>query len=190
MRLFAAVLPPDDIADELAAEVARLRTLPGADALRWTDRPGWHFTLAFYGETDDALVPELSERLARAAHRGAPFPLALRGGGHFGHGRALWAGAAGDVPALRLLADRAEAAARRAGVALGEHRRYKPHLTLARSRDAVDVRQYVEALDAFQGRAWTVRELVLVRSVLPTSGVAGEHPRYEPVGRLPLGGAG
>ncbi|MEH0545099.1 RNA 2',3'-cyclic phosphodiesterase [Streptomyces sp. B21-105] len=190
MRLFAAVLPPDDIADELAAVAARLRTLPGADGLRWTDRAGWHFTLAFYGEVDDDVVPELSARLRRAAHRSAPFPLAVRGGGRFGHGRALWAGAAGDVSALRLLADRAEAAGRKAGVEMGEHRRYKAHLTLARSRDAVDVRAQVEALDAFAGRTWTVGELVLVRSNLPKSGVPGEQPRYEPAGRWPLGGAG
>jgi len=190
MRLFAAVLPPDDIADELAVEAARLRTLPGADGLRWTDRAGWHFTLAFYGEVDDVLVPELSARLQRAAHRGAPFPLAVRGGGAFGHGRALWAGAAGDVPALRLLADRAEAAGRKAGLDMGGHRRYTAHLTLARSRDEVDVRAYVEALDAFAGRTWTVGELVLVRSNLPRSGVPGEQPRYEPAGRWPLGGAG
>lgn len=49
---------------------------------------------------------------------------------------------------------------------------------------------YVEALDAFEGRTWTVGELVLVRSSLPRSGVPGEQPRYEPVGRWALGGAG
>ncbi|SER02781.1 2'-5' RNA ligase [Streptomyces sp. yr375] len=189
MRLFAAVLPPEDVAHELTAAVTELRKLPGADGLRWTGRPGWHFTLAFYGEVDDDLVPELSARLERAAHRHAPFALAVRGGGQFGHGRALWAGAAGDVPALRLLADRAEAAARKAGLETGEHRRYQAHLTLARSREAADVRSYVEALAAFEGRTWTVGELVLVRSNLPRSGVAGEQPRYEPVGRWALGGA-
>lgn len=190
MRLFAAVLPPDDVADELAAVVAGLRALPGADALRWTDRSGWHFTLAFYGEVDDELVTGLSDRLERAARRTEPFALAVRGGGRFGHGRALWAGAAEDVPALRLLADRAEAAGRKAGVEMGGHRRYQAHLTLARSRDAVETRRYVEALDAFAGRAWTVGELALVRSDLPRSGVPGEQPRYRPVGRWPLGRAG
>ncbi|WP_371670678.1 RNA 2',3'-cyclic phosphodiesterase [Streptomyces sp. NBC_00289] len=190
MRLFAAVLPPEDVTSELAALVAELRKLPGAGELRWTGRPGWHYTLAFYGEVDDALVPDLSARLERAAHRTAPFPLAVRGGGQFGHGKALWAGAEGDVAALRLLADRAEAAARRAGVPMGEHRRYKAHLTVARSREAVDVRPYVEALDAFTGRTWTVADLALVRSNLPKSGVPGEQPRYEVVARRPLGAAG
>ncbi|MEU3731221.1 RNA 2',3'-cyclic phosphodiesterase [Streptomyces sp. NPDC033538] len=198
MRLFAAVLPPEDVAAALAVEVAALRKLPGADGLRWTGRQGWprggaadwHFTLAFYGEVDDDLVPDLSARLERAAHRTAPFELALRGGGHFGHGRVLWAGAEGDLAALRLLADRAESAARRAGVPMGEHRRYKPHLTVARGRAAFDVAPYVEALDGFTSRAWTVTDLALVRSDLPRSGVPGEQPRYETVARIPLGASG
>ncbi|MFJ3642643.1 RNA 2',3'-cyclic phosphodiesterase [Streptomyces sp. NPDC090108] len=190
MRLFAAVLPPDAVADELAAEVARLKRLPGADRLRWTGRPGWHFTLAFYGEVADELVPGLSERLARAAARTDPFALAVSGGGQFGHGRALWAGASGDLESLRLLAGRAEAAARRAGLPMEEHRRYKAHLTVARSRDAVDPHPYVEALADFTGSRWTVTALTLVRSNLPHSGVPGEQPRYEAVGRWALGAAG
>ncbi|MCS0600401.1 RNA 2',3'-cyclic phosphodiesterase [Streptomyces sp. LP11] len=190
MRLFAAVLPPDEVTGRLAAEVDRLRRLPGAEGLRWTARPGWHFTLAFYGEVPDDLVPALSDRLARAAHRTAAFPLALSGGGRFGQGRALWTGATGAVESLRLLADRAEAAGRKAGIDTGEHRRYQAHLTLARGRDAVDLRPYVELLAEFTGPAWTVGDLALVRSHLPRSGVRGEQPRYEVVGRWVLGGAG
>ncbi|MFG2791545.1 RNA 2',3'-cyclic phosphodiesterase [Streptomyces sp. NPDC048419] len=190
MRLFAAVLPPEDVVRELAAEVDQLRALPGAERLRWTGRPGWHFTLAFYGEVEDEAVAELSARLERAAHRTGPFALTVRGGGQFGHGRALWAGVVGDLPALRLLADRAEAAARKAGVPMGEHRRYKAHLTLARSRDAVDVRPYLTPLEAFTGPTWTVTDLALIRSNLPKSGVPGEQPRYEALARWALGGAG
>ncbi|MGW5211321.1 RNA 2',3'-cyclic phosphodiesterase [Streptomyces sp. NPDC004051] len=190
MRLFAAVVPPEDVIRELAVEAEELRRLPGADALRWTGVPGWHFTLAFYGEVDDALVPELTARLERAASHTGSFELALCGGGRFGHGRALWTGADGDLHTLSLLADRTEAAGRRAGVAMGEHRRYKAHLTLARSRTGADVRPYVEALGRFRSRTWTVGELALVRSNLPRSGVPGEQPRYEVVARCPLGAAG
>ncbi|MEU6096647.1 RNA 2',3'-cyclic phosphodiesterase [Streptomyces sp. NPDC047079] len=190
MRLFAALLPPEDVTHELAREVAALKRLPGADGLRWTGRPGWHFTLAFYGEVDEEVVPDLSARLERTARRTPSFPLALRGGGQFGRGRALWTGAEGDLPTLRLLAERSEAAARKAGVPMGEHRRYQAHLTLARSRDAVDVRPCVDALRGFRSRPWTVDALVLVRSHLPKSGVPGEQPRYEPVARWPLGPVG
>ncbi|MET9153346.1 RNA 2',3'-cyclic phosphodiesterase [Streptomyces griseoflavus] len=190
MRLFAAVLPPEDVVRALAVEVGRLRELPGADGMRWTERAGWHFTLAFYGEVGEELVPALTERLARAAARTEPFGLALRGGGQFGRGKALWAGAEGDLAAMGLLAGRAEAAARKAGVPMGEHRRYKAHLTLARSRDGVGVRPYLDALEDFRSRTWTVEELVLVRSHLPRSGIPGEQPRYEAVARRALGAAG
>ncbi|MEU5686575.1 RNA 2',3'-cyclic phosphodiesterase [Streptomyces venezuelae] len=187
MRLFAAVLPPDSASTELAAAAHALRALPGADGLRWTARDSWHFTLAFMAEVDEATVPDLTARLERAAHRTPPFSLALRGGGHFG-GRALWAGAAGDVAALRMLAARSDAAARKAGVTMEEHRHYRPHLTLARAGGEDDLRPYVDALADFRGAAWTVRELTLLRSNLPRSGVPGERPRYEAVGRWVLGG--
>ncbi|MEU9186935.1 RNA 2',3'-cyclic phosphodiesterase [Streptomyces sp. NPDC048484] len=182
MRLFAAVLPPPDV-------TAELRTLPGSGAgQRWTAPAGWHITLAFYGEVDEKLVPDLSARLERSARRTAPFSLSLRGGGRFG-GRALWVGAAGDVRTLRLLAERAEAAGRKAGVTREENHGYRPHLTLARSRGPTDFAPYVSALDGFEGRAWTVGELCLMRSRLPVSGVPGEQPQYEVLARWALGGS-
>jgi 2'-5' RNA ligase len=177
VRLFAAVLPP---ASALAPLAAAVDLLPPTDRLRWTGRPGWHLTLSFYGEVPEATVPELEDRLARAARHTPAFDLALRRGGHFG-GRALWAGVAGDVTALRRLAERTDAAGRHSGLP-GEHRRYRPHLTLARSRgEGVDLDPYVSALDGFESPRWTVSELALVRSNLPVSGVPGEHPRYEKV---------
>ncbi|MFJ5141667.1 RNA 2',3'-cyclic phosphodiesterase [Streptomyces sp. NPDC088707] len=190
MRLFAAVLPPPERLDELGHVVDRLHRLPGADALRWTSRPGWHLTLAFMGEVDEELLPELRVRLARAAHRTPPFPLRLHGGGHFGR-RALWAGVAGGLDELRLLAERADAAARRSGVAMDEHRRYQAHLTVARARgEEVDLHPFLDGMGTFEGARWEVAELVLVRSNLPVSGVRGEQPRYERVGGWPLEGAG
>ncbi|WP_129767157.1 RNA 2',3'-cyclic phosphodiesterase [Streptomyces sp. L-9-10] len=212
MRLFAAVLPPAEAVEELDRAVDRLRGLPGADGLRWTGRDGWHFTLAFMGEVEDRLLPDLTERLERAARRTEPFPFRIHGGGHFG-GRALWAGAAGGIGDVRLLAERAGAAARRAGVPMEEHHHYQAHLTLARSRGSrgsrrnagdagdagdavgvtdstdVDLRLYAEALSGFEGTPWEVAELVLVHSRLPVSGVPREQPRYEAVARMPLGRA-
>ncbi|MGW6420331.1 RNA 2',3'-cyclic phosphodiesterase [Streptomyces sp. NPDC055055] len=189
MRLFAAVVPPPARLDELGRVVDRLHRLPGADGLRWTSRPGWHLTLAFMGEVDEELLPELRTRLGRAAHRTPPFPLRLHGGGHFGR-RALWAGVAGDLDTLRLLAERSDAAARRAGVAMEEHRRYQAHLTVGRVRgDGMSLRSLVDELGSFEGERWAVTELALVRSQLPGDGIPGERPRYETVGVWPLEGA-
>ncbi|MEU3375193.1 RNA 2',3'-cyclic phosphodiesterase [Streptomyces sp. NPDC006660] len=189
MRLFAAVLPPPEALDELGRAARELGTLPGADALRWTEREAWHLTLAFLGEVDEPVLAELHARLARAARRTDPFTLRLHGGGRF-DGRALWTSVAGGLDALRLLADRADAAARRSGIPMERHRRHVPHLTLARSRTPVDLRPYVAGLGAFEGSPWPVTELTLVRSFLPGGGVPGEGPRHEPVGRWALGPAG
>ncbi|MFD4129112.1 RNA 2',3'-cyclic phosphodiesterase [Streptomyces globisporus] len=186
-RLFAAALPPDAAVAELRAALTPLHALPGAPDLRWTGPEGWHFTLAFYGDVPEDVRPELEARLDRAARRTGPFALRVHGAGHFG-GRALWAGAAGGLDTLRLLAERAEAAARRAGLPMDEHRRYTPHLTLARSRGTADLRPFAAALAGFEGQCWEAAELTLVRSHLPVSGVPGERPRYTVVRAWPLGG--
>ncbi|MFJ1993812.1 RNA 2',3'-cyclic phosphodiesterase [Streptomyces asiaticus] len=201
MRLFAAVLPPEAAVAELAARVKALRALPGADVLRWTEREGWHFTLAFFGEVAEDVLPELHTRLARAAHRHHPHELRLAGGGRFDD-RVVWVGVDGDSEALRRLADSAEAGGRRAGVPMDRHRPYHPHLTIARARSsrhgssrhdsprhtsATSLAPYVDGLTDFAGREWTVGELSLVRSHPPASGVPGQQPRYEVVAAWPLG---
>ncbi|WP_329075383.1 RNA 2',3'-cyclic phosphodiesterase [[Kitasatospora] papulosa] len=186
-RLFVAVLPPGPAADELAGAVAPLHRLPGAMDLRWTAREGWHYTLAFLGNVDEELLPALYTRLERAAHRTEPFPLRIRGGGRF-DGRVLWAGAEGGLGTLRLLAERAAAAARRSGIPMEKHQRHTPHLTLARSRAQADLAPYTAALEDFDGTPWEVGEIGLVRSDLPVDGVPGEQPRYRVVRAWPLGG--
>ncbi|MFG3406897.1 RNA 2',3'-cyclic phosphodiesterase [Streptomyces sp. NPDC048142] len=185
-RLFAAVLPPAGAVAELRTALAPIRTLPGARDLRWTGPESWHFTLAFYGEVPEDVRPELETRLERAAHRTDRFPLRVRGAGHYG-GRVLWAGAAGGLDTLRLLAGRADAAARRAGLPMEEHRRHTPHLTLARSRGEADLGPFTAALAGFEGERWEAGELSLVRSDLPVSGVPGEQPRHEVVRSWRLG---
>ncbi|MEV6317421.1 RNA 2',3'-cyclic phosphodiesterase [Streptomyces sp. NPDC051776] len=187
MRLFAAVVPPDTVTAELADEVRALRQLPGADRLSWTGEAAWHFTLAFYGEVEDGLVAELETRLGRAAARREPFGLRLRHGGRFAH-RVVWVGAEGDRTAMSRLAGASLAAGRRAGLPLDEHRSYTPHLTIARNRTDEDLRPFVGALAEFEGTAWRVGELCLIRSNLPGGGSPGERPRYETVGAWALGG--
>lgn len=186
MRLFAAVTPPASALAELAAAVGRLRALPQAGRLRWTDPAGWHFTLAFLGEVDEGLLPELGERLGRAAHHHPPHRLRLSGGGRFGD-RTLWAGAGGELETLRGLARSTAAGARRAGVPVDESRPFHPHLTLARADGKVSLRPYAEALAEFTGAPWTAERLELIHSRLPRSGVPGERPGYRTVRAWALG---
>jgi 2'-5' RNA ligase len=183
MRLFVAVTPPAEALDELSAATAALRS--AGPELRWTRPDQWHLTLAFLGEVGDGARADLAARLGRTASRHPPIRLALHGAGRFGD-RVLWTRVTGDVVALRGLAASVRAAARRARVDV-EDRPYRPHLTLARGRDGVDLRPLVEALAGFAGHPWTAGELSLVRSHLGAG--PGRTSRYEPVASWTLSGS-
>lgn len=177
-RLFVAVTLPSPVTAALDGAVAPLRgRFPG---LRWVPPDRWHLTLAFLGEVDGAVVPALEERLARAAARSAPMRLRLGRGGRF-DGRVLWVAVTGDLPALRRLAERTGAAARRVGIDV-DRRPHRPHLTLARLRRPADLQPAVAALADHAGPEWSASEFGLVRSVL------GEQAQYTTVATYPLGG--
>lgn len=193
MRLFVAVAVPVHAADELDDAVAPLRqSWPG---LRWTGRDAWHLTLAFLGEVTEPVCARLVPRLERAAARRPRLPLSLGGAGAFpgaARARVLWTGVQGDPLALAALAALAEsvaAGARRAGAPPPEEgRRFRPHLTLARCREPVDVQPLVDRLSGYTGTPWTAGEIYLIRSHLP-GGRPHDRPRYETLGRWPLAGS-
>jgi RNA 2',3'-cyclic 3'-phosphodiesterase len=182
VRLFVALTPPAEVAQELRSATERLRA--EHPALRWTLPEQWHLTLAFLGEVDDRARADLAGRLARAATRAAPLSLALGGAGRFGD-RVLWTRVSGDTAALRRLACSVRAAAGRAGLRV-EDRPYRPHLTLARSGGDVDLRGLVSALADFSGSSWTAERLHLVRSRLGAG--PDRRSRYELLCSWPLGG--
>ena len=160
MRLFVQVRPPQPALDHLGAALRGLRT---------SNPEQWHVTLAFLGEVDDPGV--LTAGLRAAAQLHEPFSLRLAGSGSFGP-RATWVAVGGDVDALRSLAVHVQDACRDAGVAL-ERRAYRPHLTVGR----VDPTR----LTAYEGPAFRVDELQLVRSVL------GQRAVHHVLERHPLG---
>ncbi len=189
MRLFVAVHPPPAALRELAAALAPLHGLPGADGLRWTAEDGRHVTLAFLGEVAGERLPALRDGLARAALGRPAHRLRLDGGGRFGD-RVLWVGLAGDTPALQGLA---RGVTRVAGEVLGvpggvsgapgavEEFSYHPHLTLARAGRAGRagrgaLREAAERLAGFRGAEWRVTGFQLMSSEL-----TGGRPRYRTV---------
>lgn len=184
MRLFVAVVPPRPVLLELRAA---LSSLPHTDgSLRWTHPESWHITLTFLGEVPKEALPELTERLARAASRATPMELAVAGGGQF-DSHVLWAGIQGDRDRLGRLSETVSAAARRCRVRVDE-RPFRPHITLARARagQLPDLRPYVERMKAFRTPRWLVKEMELFESLPPTG--VGRAPIYLSRGRWPLTG--
>jgi hypothetical protein len=185
LRLFAAVLPPEDVTAELASVVDELRNLPGADrGLRWTGRPGWHFTLAFYGEVDEDSYR--SCRPGWSGRRGGRTPSrSLRGGGRSGaarcgRGRRGTYVRCGCSPSGR-------GGGAEGGRGVGEHRRYRAHLTVARSREAMDVTAVRRPCSTgSRGGAGRWRA-GLMRSNLPRSGCRGSSRGTRCTGGRPPG---
>jgi 2'-5' RNA ligase len=183
MRLFVAIDPPADektrLLDWLASgnlDTSRLRLTPSEQ---------WHLTLTFYGETPAAVLPDLTDRLERAAQRSPEMSLQLSGTGSFpadpARARVLWVGVDGDTTALSRLSERTSAAGRRVGLDV-EVRRYRAHLTIARPRQGpIDLTRTLAALPPYAGEPWRATTIRLVRSHL------GPPVRHELLAEFPLG---
>jgi len=180
VRLFAAVDLPAAERARLATAIGGLKSLP----LRLTPEEQWHITVGFYGEVPEAVVPDLTERLRRAATRTAPFHLRLSRAGTFpsnpAKARVLWIGLDGETAELRRLAERCSAAGRRCRIAMAD-RKCSPHLTIGRTRTApTDLTRAVRSLWDYQSESWQVTSLRLIRSTL------GATVRHEVLKELPL----
>lgn len=165
--------------------MARWRARQDSPDLRWSEPDGWHVTLAFLGDTDPSEVSGLVSALRGVAEGVTAFRLETGGVGAFprpGAAQAIWYGVSDPDHQLTDLA----AGVQSAVLPSSERARFRPHLTLARSRvrGGEPLGSWLAALDPPPG-ALTVDGLTLFRSHL------GRGPaRYEALARLPLGGAG
>lgn len=128
IRLFVGLDFPAPVRAEL---VGLTGAIPGA---RWMSEEQLHLTLRFIGEVDERMAEEIDLALARLAS--PAFELTLQGLGQFGDSapHTLWAGVAPNEALMRLAA-KIDGALRQAGFA-GDNRRFTPHVTLARLRNA------------------------------------------------------
>ena len=169
-RMFIAVLPPEDVLDELEEFVGPRRDL---SPFRWTRPEQWHLTLAFAEDVPDRAYDELVVRLAESARKRRPIEARIAGGGafpHAGKAKVLYAAIETDVEELARLAEGARNAVSTSGAAV-DGQRFRPHLTLARMNRSVEATKWVRLLDTYRGGSWQVDEIALVASHL------GEGPR-------------
>ena len=157
-RLFTALEIPRDAALSLSL----LRGgLPGA---RWIDVENYHLTLRFIGDIDGVSANEIASTLERINRK--PFEVSLRGLSSFGSKkpRAVVASVVPSRPLMELQAE-LERLIQRFGFD-PEGRKFIPHVTLARLRDASnqDVADYLSLRGYFPARTFTASRFVLFSS--------------------------
>jgi 2'-5' RNA ligase len=177
MRMFVAVVPPEEVTEHLEEFLAPRRE---AGAFRWTVPDQWHLTLAFSANVPDRSYDDLVARLTRAAAKRRPMEARIAGGGAFpnvGRAKVLFAGLETSVETdgeeLRRAATGAKAALAKAGAEV-DGQRFRAHLTLARIGRPVEATNWVRLLEGYSGPSWQIDELALVGSHL------GEGPRRRP----------
>jgi RNA 2',3'-cyclic 3'-phosphodiesterase len=168
LRLFVGI----ELPASLRLRLSLLCTgLPGA---RWVDPGNLHLTLRFIGEVDEGTASDIDDALARI--RAPRLAVTLGGAGSFGgeRPRVLWIGVEDSAPLLQLQ-DRVESALRRAGVP-PDTRRYSPHVTLARLKqaDVARVQEFIAANALFRAPAVAVERFSLIASYPTKSGAIYE----------------
>lgn len=186
MRLFLAIEPDESVRGRVGEFIDALRSqIPG---VRWTPSAKLHFTLAFFGDVDEARLPELTARAEACIHRHVAFSVTLAGSGVFPawrKPRVVWLGIQ-DPGALESLARDIA----RLSVELGfppDHP-FRAHLTIGRIPKPVsaDTRTALRrALLSWTAQCpFAVSRAVLMQSVLKPSGSV-----YIPLATFPLGAA-
>lgn len=157
-RLFTAI----EVPKEIGAMLASLRG--GVHGARWIDPENYHLTLRFIGDIDDRTAGEVADILD-AVERPA-FNVTLTGLDQFGgrKPRAIFA-AVRPSPALVELQAEHERMMQRIGLP-AEGRRFTPHVTLARLRDAsvLEVADYLSTRGGFRATSFPVSRFVLYSS--------------------------
>ncbi len=157
-RLFTGIALPPDICDQL---IALQGGVPGA---RWRPRENLHATLAFIGEVNSHTERDIEDTLERIET--PAFDIRLKGTGQFGKGRphTLWAGIE-ELGELSHLAGKVVTALKQLGLKI-ENRKYIPHVTIARLRNARrdDVSAFVASHNGFASDYFHVDRFVLYQS--------------------------
>lgn len=177
IRLFVALDFPEDVRQRL---VGLGGGVPGA---RWTEADNLHLTLRFIGEVPEDQTAEIDDALSEIS---APaFDVTLDGVGVFGsnrNARVLWAGVERS-DALSHLQSKVESALVRCGLP-AEERKFSPHITLARLKDAPKDRigRFIEERGLFRAGPIRMDHFTLYRSHLGKGAAVYEALREYPLG--------
>lgn len=189
VRAFVAVELPESVKAQLDGVIDHLERAQ-LRGLRLARLQGVHLTLRFLGSVPATRVDSIVDAITLVSAAQAPFTVTLDGVGTFpdrGAPRVLWVGIGGDLPAMRELHRRLDAALGLLGYE-PEDREFSPHLTVARIRPGTPSAERASAAEALHsaplesGLVFEADSIALVRSILRPDGA-----EYRPLARMSLG---
>ncbi len=194
LRSFIAIELEKSVKGSLGRLARNLQDMGLDDrSIKWVRPESMHLTLKFLGDVEDRLVLELSNKLSEMAGQFDPFDIEVAGLGCFplgGAARVLWCGITQGAEDLQALAEAIDIGANELGFAL-EGKRFSPHLTLARIKNARtghEIREFLEKQNGANDAAYSqmgrqsVTGIALIHSDLTRSG-----PVYTPMHHATLG---
>jgi 2'-5' RNA ligase len=172
MRCFIAIDLSQAVKEGIREVIERIRHTSGS--VKWVPVENLHVTVKFLGEVSDDMAAKIGSRVSDVCMRHEPFEIIVRGTGAFPNMRrptVLWVGI-DRSDALEQLYSDTDLSLSELGFAR-ETRRFSPHLTVGRVKDARDIEWTVKEFCTFQETLFgsiEVRELLVMQSVLRPSG--------------------
>ncbi len=172
IRLFIALPLPDEVERQLGRIISQLEQKGGR--IKWVDSKNIHLTVRFLGDTEEALVQDLSSLIEAVAGKYQPVPAVIDRLGGFPslhRPRVVWAGIRDNIEVLQKLAREVELAVRELRFPK-EKKGFKPHLTLGRVKDPSTVANLAAYMDDYELAEIPVLfdRLVLFKSTLTPQG--------------------
>lgn len=178
IRLFVGLDLPSSLRDSLESLTGGI---PGAN---WTPPENYHVTLRFIGEVDEDCCEDIHDALSEI--RAPAFDLHVAGLGAFESGHrahTLWVGVPKEPPLVHLR-DKVERAVKSTGLE-PEHRKFTPHVTIARVKQAPlhKVQDFIAHHNLFRSEPFRVDRFTLFSSELgrhgPTYTAEADYPLTE-----------
>jgi 2'-5' RNA ligase len=146
-RVFCAIDMPDQVGGLLSSHIQTLQKQSPDTSASWPRQEKFHLTLKFLGNISQHRIADLSQAAQLAAETIGPFKISIGGAGVFpqhGPPRVLWIGVEDPTGLLQRLQASLEEECSRKGFE-AEERKFHPHLTIARLRDATGARELARA---------------------------------------------
>lgn len=184
-RTFIAVkIIPED---SMLSILKHLKESLQGEKIKWVDPDILHITLFFLGDTDEKLIPVITEKSQLLFREFSPFDLEFREVGLFRNvsdPRIIWIGTK-ENPTMKMLKSGIDNELSRLGFE-SEKREFKPHLTVGRIKWIRDKSRLMELIQLYRNQevqCSRINKIIFYQSILKADG-----PEYIPLSEIPLGG--